>query len=54
MTAQAKCSLDLYSGGNPSTIEKLLGFQSSSVVNELRDYFGVNNNHDLAISLSMN
>ena len=53
MTTQATNSLNLYRGGNPSTIEQLLKRQKSSVVDELKQHFGVSNNHDLAIRLSM-
>lgn len=53
MTSQATRSIGLYRGGNPSTIEQLLAIQSSSVVNELKEHFGVTNNHDLAVRLAM-
>lgn len=39
MTQQAQNSLRLYRGGNPATIEQLLNFQSSSVVDELMAHF---------------
>ena len=54
MTQQAINSMNLYRGGNPATIEKLLAFQSSNVVNELKQHFGVTNNHDLAAKLAFN
>lgn len=53
MTTQALNSLNLYKGGNPSTIEQLLKMQSTSVVKELKEHFNVDNNHDLAIKLSI-
>ena len=53
MTQQAINSLNLYRGGNPSTIEQLLRMQSSSVVSELKEHFGASDNHDLAIKLSL-
>ena len=52
MTQQAINSLSLYKGGNPSTIEKLLAIQKESVVDELKEHFGVGTNHELAIKLS--
>ena len=53
MTQQAINSIKLYKGGNPETIEKLLKIQSSSVVDELKEYFNAEDNHDLAIKLSI-
>ena len=53
MTQQAINSINLYRGGSPSTIEQLLKMQKSSVVNELKEYFGANGIADLAIKLSM-
>lgn len=53
MTPQAENSLKLYKGGNPSTIEALLGMQKASVVNELKEHFNVSDNHELAIKLSL-
>ena len=53
MTPQATNSINLYKGGNPSTIEKLLAMQKSSVVNELKEHFGASDNHELAVKLSM-
>lgn len=46
-------SLALYRGGNPSTIEQLLQFQDASVVQELKEHFGVSSISDLAVRLSM-
>lgn len=54
MTQQAINSISLYRGNNPATIERMLCMQRSSVVNELKEHFGVDNNHDLAVKLSMN
>lgn len=53
MTKQAENSLSLYRGGNPSTIKQLLGFQKASVVNELKEHFGVSNLDALARRLSL-
>lgn len=53
MSEQAKNSLELYRGGNPSTIVQLLKRQSASVVNELKSHFGVNDIEDLAVKLSI-
>ena len=52
MTQQALNSLELYKGNNPSTIERALAIQKSSVVNELKEHFGVSNIHELALKLS--
>ena len=53
MTQQAINSLELYKGGNPSTIEKLLSMQKQSVVDELKEHFGAKDNSELAIKLSI-
>lgn len=53
MTSKAQNSLALYRGGNPSTIEQLLQFQDESIVNELKEHFGVSSISDLAVRLSM-
>lgn len=53
MSAQAKNSLELYRGGNPSTIKQLLRMQSSSVVNELKEHFGTNDLDELSVRLSI-
>lgn len=53
MTQQALNSINLYRGGNPSTIEQLLRFQRSSVVNELKEHFGASSINELAIKLSI-
>lgn len=53
MTRQAENSLNLYRGGKPETIKQLLAFQTSSVVDELKEHFNVTNNSELAIRLSM-
>lgn len=52
MTQQAKNCLELYRGGNPDTIKKLLAVQKPSVVKELQDYFGTTDNGKLAVLLS--
>lgn len=53
MTQQALNSINLYRGGNPSTIEQLLRMQRSSVVNELKEHFGASSLSELAIKLSI-
>ena len=53
MTQQAINSINLYRGGNPATIEQLLQWQGSSVVNELKEHFGASNISELAIKLSI-
>lgn len=52
MTPQAKNCLELYRGGNPTTIKQLLAMQKQSVVNELKEYFGVSDLDTLAVRLS--
>ncbi len=52
MTVQAMNCLELYRGGNPTTIKKLLQTQKPSVVNELKNHFGTNDLDKLAICLS--
>jgi len=52
MTQKAINSLQLYKGGNPATIAQLLKMQSCSVVNELKQHFGVSSIDALAIALS--
>lgn len=53
MTQQAINSLDLYKGGNPSTIEQLLKIQKASVVEELKEHLGAHDIPELAIKLSL-
>ena len=53
MTQQAINSLELYKDNDPSVIERALLIQKSSVVNELKEHFGVKSNHELAIKLSI-
>ena len=53
MTQQALNSINLYRGGNPSTIEQLLRMQGSSVVNELMEHFSATSTRELAIKLSI-
>ena len=52
MTSQAINCLELYRGGNPSTIKQLLQYQMPSVLAELKNYFGVNDLDKLAMCLS--
>lgn len=52
MTQQAMNCLDLYQGGNPSTIKKLLQLQKFSIVEELKNHFGTNDLDKLAVCLS--
>lgn len=53
MTPQATNCLELYRGGNPVTIKKLLQSQKASVVEELKNYFGVSDLDKLAVRLSI-
>ena len=53
MTTQAKNSLALYRGNDPRKIKMLLAFQTSSVVDELKAHFGVDNIDALATRLSL-
>lgn len=53
MSQQAINSIELYRGGNPSTIEQLLRIQHSSVVDELKQHFGASNLKELSIKLSL-
>lgn len=52
MTPQATNCLELYRGGNPTTIKKLLQSQKLSVVEELKNHFGTSDLDKLAICLS--
>lgn len=52
MTQQAQNSLNLYRGGNPSTIQQLMQIQKQSIVNELMQHFGASSLSDLALKLS--
>jgi hypothetical protein len=53
MTTQAQNSINLYKGNDPATITKLLKFQKTSVVNELKEHFKASSLNDLAIKLSI-
>ena len=53
MTQQAINSLELYRGGNPDTIRKLLMTQRDSVVKELKDHFGAKDIVELSIRLAL-
>lgn len=53
MTQQAKNCLELYRGGNPTTIKQLLMFQKPSVLEELKNYFREQNLDKLAVRLSI-
>ena len=53
MTPQAKNSLDLYRGQDPAKIRTLLGYQSESVVNELKEYAHTSDIGELALRLSL-
>ena len=53
MTQQAKNSINLYHGGNPTTIAKLLECQKQSVVDELKEHFNATDINDLALKLSI-
>jgi hypothetical protein len=52
MTQQAINSLNLYRGGNPETIRKLLMIQKESVVKELKEHFGASDLVELSIRLA--
>ena len=52
MTAQAQNSINLYRGNPASTILTALKFQKASVVNELKEHFGVSSLEALANKLS--
>lgn len=52
MTTQAQNSIELYRGNPASTILTALKFQKASVVNELKEHFGVSTLNDLAEKLS--
>lgn len=53
MTPQAKNSLSLYRGNSPETIKQALRIQRSSVVEELKQYFGTTSIDELALRLSL-
>lgn len=53
MTSQATHCLEIYRGGNPVTIKKLLQQQKVSVLKELQDHFGTTNIDKLATCLSL-
>lgn len=53
MSQQALNSLTLYKGNNPATIKQLLKIQKSSVVEELKQHFNVNDIDTLAVKLSI-
>lgn len=53
MTPQATNCLQLFLGGNPSTIKMLLKVQKPSIVKELQDHFGTSDIDTLAVRLSM-
>ena len=52
MTQQAKNCLELYRGGSPATIKKLLQAQKTSVLKELQNHFGTSDLDKLAVCLS--
>lgn len=53
LSNQALNSIELYKGGNPDTIEQLLIRQSSSVVNEIKEYYECTDIKELAIKCSI-
>ena len=53
LSNQALNSIELYKGGNPDTIEQLLIRQSSSVVNEIKEYYECKDIKELAIKCSI-
>lgn len=52
MTQQAQKCLELYRGGSPATIKKLLKSQKTSVLKELQNHFGTSDLDKLAVCLS--
>lgn len=52
MTQQALNSINLYRGGNPETIRKLLMTQRESVVKELKEHFNASDIVELSIKLA--
>lgn len=52
MTQQAKNCLELYHGGSPATIKKLLQSQKISVLKGLQNYFATSELDKLAVCLS--
>jgi hypothetical protein len=52
MTAQAQNSINLYRGNPAGNILSALKFQKASVVNELKEHFGVSSLEALANKLS--
>lgn len=52
MLVRSEINVEPSGGGNPATIEQLLRFQKSSVVNELKKHFAVTNISELAVKLS--
>lgn len=53
MTTKAINFMRICKGGNPSTIEGLLHFQSPSIIKELKSYYSVDSNAALATALSL-
>lgn len=53
MTAQATNCLSLFYGANPSTIKQALQIQKASIVEELKNYFGVSDLDTLSLKLSL-
>ena len=54
MTTQAQNSINLYKGNPVSMIKQALKMQRASIIDELKDHFGVSTIDDLAVRLSMN
>ncbi len=52
MTPQAKNSINLFKGNDGSTIMTALRMQKASVVKELKEYFKVSSDSELADILS--
>ena len=52
MTKQAQNSIDLYLGQDPTTIKRALSIQKSSIINELKEHFGVTDIDTLAVTLA--
>lgn len=52
LSSQAENSLQLYRGGSPETIKKMLSIQKKSVVDELKALCKTNDTNELAVRLS--
>lgn len=53
MTSQATNCLNLFYGANPTTIKNALSLQKASIVEELKNHFGVSDIDNLSVRLSL-